>query len=69
MRQAVLDASEIRSSEDAYVDLLFETAPNHGAPFLTANAPRAFLDLNRGPDELDAALIEGVRRTAHNPRI
>lgn len=69
LRQAVLDASEIRSSEDAYVDLLFETVPSHGAPFLTANAPRAFLDLNRGPDELDSALIEGVRRTAHNPRI
>ena len=69
LRQAILSASEIRSSEDAYVDLLFETAPDHGAPFLTASAPRAFLDLNRGPDELDPALIEGVRRPAHNPRI
>ena len=69
LRQAVLNASQIRSSEDAFVDLLFENAPNHGAPFLAAKAPRAFLDLNRGPDELDSALIEGVRRTAHNPRI
>lgn len=69
LRQAMLSASEIRSSEDAYIDLLFETAPDHGAPFLTASAPRAFLDLNRGPDELDPALIEGVRRPAHNPRI
>lgn len=69
LRQVVLNASQIRSSEDAFVDLLFENAPNHGAPLLTANAPRAFLDLNRGPDELDSALIEGVRRTAHNPRI
>lgn len=69
LRQAVLNASQIRSSEDAYVDLLFENAPNHGAPFLTANAPRAYLDLNRGPDELDPALIEGVRRAAQSPRI
>lgn len=69
LRHAVLDASQIRSSEDAFVDLLFEDAPNHGAPLLTANAPRAYLDLNRGADELDSALIEGVRRTAHNPRI
>ena len=69
LRQAVLDANQIRSSEDAFVDLLFEDAPNHGAPLLTANAPRAFLDLNRGADELDSALIEGVRRAAHNPRI
>jgi N-formylglutamate amidohydrolase len=69
LRQAVLNASQIRSSEDAFVDLLFENVPNHGAPLLTATAPRAFLDLNRGPDELDSALIAGVRRTAHNPRI
>jgi N-formylglutamate amidohydrolase len=69
LRRAVLNASEIRSSEDAFVDRLFETVPDYGAPLLTANAPRAYLDLNRGPDELDSALIEGVRRNAHNPRI
>ncbi len=69
LRQVELDASQIRSSEDAFVDLLFENVPNHGAPFLTATAPRAYLDLNRGPDELDPALIAGVRRIAHNPRI
>ncbi len=43
MRQAVLNASQIRSSEDAFVDLLFEDVPKHGAPLLTANAPRAYL--------------------------
>jgi len=66
---AVLDRHEIRSSEDAFVDRLFATAPNHGAPLLTAGAPRAFVDLNRAAEELDPALIEGVRRVAHNPRI
>lgn len=69
LRDTVLDAGQIRSSEDAFVDKLYKAAPDHGAPLLTANAPRAFLDLNRGPDELDSALIEGVRRSAHNPRI
>ncbi|MGJ8588525.1 MAG: N-formylglutamate amidohydrolase [Yoonia sp.] len=69
LRRSVLNASEIRSSEDAFVDQLFAAVPDHGAPLLTANAPRAFLDLNRGVDELDQALIEGVRRNAHNPRI
>ena len=69
LRDTVLDASQIRSSEDAFVDLLFEDVPEHGAPLLCANAPRAFLDLNRGPDEFDSAVIAGVRRTAHNPRI
>lgn len=69
LRRSVLNEKEVRSSEDAYVDLLFENVPEHGAPLLMACAPRAYLDLNRGADELDSALIEGVRRSAHNPRI
>ncbi|WP_090207944.1 N-formylglutamate amidohydrolase [Yoonia litorea] len=69
LRKAVLDAHQIRSSEDAFVDQLLASVPHHGAPLLTALVPRAYLDLNRGPDELDSALIEGVRRNPHNPRI
>jgi N-formylglutamate amidohydrolase len=69
LSRAALDPQEIRSSEDAFLDRLFDAAPLHGAPLLLAGAPRAFVDLNRAPDELDPALIEGVRRTAHNPRI
>lgn len=69
LRRAVLNANEIRSSEDAFVDQLFAAAPSCGAPLLTAHAPRAYVDLNRGADEFDSALIEGVRRSAHNPRI
>jgi N-formylglutamate amidohydrolase len=69
LQRTILNASEVRSSEDAFVDVLFENVPNHGAPLLTANAPRAYLDLNRGADELDSALIQGVRRTAQNPRV
>jgi N-formylglutamate amidohydrolase len=64
-----LDALAIRSSEDAFVDRLFAAAPDHGAPLIAARAPRAYLDLNRAPDELDPALIAGVTRIAHNPRI
>jgi len=67
--RADLDAHAIRSSEDAYVDLLFDCAPAHGAPLLRAQASRAFVDLNRAADELDPALIEGVRRPVHNPRV
>lgn len=69
LARTILDEQEVRSSEDAYVDNLFRTAPDFGAPFLTAKAPRAFLDLNRAPEELDPALIEGVRRISHNPRV
>lgn len=67
--RAELDSRAIRSSEDAFVDLLFDAAPLHGAPLLRAGASRAYVDLNRAADELDPALIEGVRRPVHNPRV
>lgn len=69
VRRSALDRHTIRSSEDAFVDRLFDSAPNFGAPLLLARAPRAFIDLNRSSDELDPALIEGVRRHGHNPRV
>ena len=69
LRKAVLDENQIRSSEDVFVDQLFRSAPDFGAPLLTALAPRAYVDLNRAPEELDQALIEGVRRISHNPRV
>ncbi|WP_151719076.1 N-formylglutamate amidohydrolase [Gemmobacter serpentinus] len=69
LARSELDSRLIRSSEDAFVDDLFAAAPDHGAPLLLAHAPRAWLDLNRAPDELDPALIEGVSRPPHNPRI
>ncbi|MBY6160529.1 N-formylglutamate amidohydrolase [Mameliella alba] len=65
----ILDAHGIRTSEDAYVDRLFDCAPQFGAALLCANAPRAYVDLNRAADELDPALIEGLRRGGHNPRV
>ena len=69
LRKSVLDERAIRSSEDAFVDRLFDGAPNAGAPLLLAGAPRAFVDLNRSPEELDPALITDLRKVAHNPRV
>jgi N-formylglutamate deformylase len=66
---SVLDRHAIRSSEDAFVDELFSCAPEFGAPLLAAETPRAYVDLNRAADELDPALIEDVKRGAHNPRV
>ncbi len=40
-----------------------------GAPLIAARVPRAYIDLNRAADELDPALIEGVVRAPHNPRV
>jgi N-formylglutamate amidohydrolase len=69
LRSSVLDERTIRTSEDAFVDQLLDCAPALGAPLLAAVAARAFIDLNRAADELDPALVDGVRISAHNPRI
>ena len=66
---SLLDDHLIRSSEDAFVDQLFASAPDHGAPLLLADVPRAYVDLNRAHDELDPALIAGLRSAPQNPRI
>jgi N-formylglutamate amidohydrolase len=71
---ALLEASlltplQLRSSEDAFVDELFGAAPAHGAPLIAARVPRACIDLNRAPDDLDPALIAGTSRRFLNARI
>lgn len=69
VNKTILDELVLRSSEDAFVDRLFDCAPEFGTPFLAARFPRAFVDLNRAPEELDPALIAGIRRTGQNPRV
>lgn len=69
LQASQLDERQIRSSEDAWIDDLWGAAPGAGAPLLAAVMPRAFVDLNRSPDELDPAVVDGVRHVAHNPRI
>lgn len=55
--QSGLDHLSIRQSEDAYVDELFESVPWLGAPLLRAHFPRAYLDVNREPYELDQSMF------------
>lgn len=52
-----LDAIAIRRSEDSFVDQLFAESARAGAPLLAANFPRAYLDVNREPYELDPAMF------------
>jgi N-formylglutamate amidohydrolase len=52
-----LDRVSIRRSEDCYVDELFAGAAALGAPLLSANFPRAYLDVNREPWELDPRMF------------
>lgn len=52
-----LDAHRIRLSEDCFVDRIFEDVPAIGAPLLKAHFPRAYIDLNREPYELDPSMF------------
>ena len=50
---AKLDPLHLRRSEDAFMHQIFAAAPAYGAPLIAANYPRAFVDPNREPYELD----------------
>lgn len=52
-----LDARAIRRSEDSYIDEIFADAPSLGLPFLCAEFPRAFLDVNREAFEFDPGMF------------
>ena len=54
-----LDALTLRRSEDAFVDELFAPCVSFEASLMRANFPRAFLDVNREPFELDPLMFEG----------
>jgi N-formylglutamate amidohydrolase len=54
-----LDAMALRRSEDAFVDELFAPVVELGAPLMRAHFPRALLDLNREPYELDPRMFDG----------
>ncbi len=59
VEKARLSLQSLRRSEDAYVDRLFESCVDLGAPLLVAEFPRAFLDVNREPYELDPRMFDG----------
>lgn len=63
-----LPINALRSSEDAFVDQLIESAPEFGAVTLTARVPRCIVDLNRGADEIDPLVVRGVPRHPLNQR-
>lgn len=54
-----LDRKSIRRSEDFFVDELFSGVVQLGAPMLAAQFPRAWLDVNREPYELDPRMFDG----------
>ena len=55
-----LDQTTLRRSEDAFVEELFDSARELGAPMVVARFPRAYLDANRAPAELDPGMFDGA---------
>jgi len=53
-----LDLLALRRSEDSFVDELIAAAPKFGIPLLRALFPRAYIDPNREPFELDPDMFE-----------
>ncbi|MGD9740566.1 MAG: N-formylglutamate amidohydrolase [Bauldia sp.] len=63
-----LDAATIRRSEDSFVDELILPAAELGMPLLRAHFPRAWLDVNREPFELDPRMFSGALPSYANIR-
>ena len=57
LRRIRLDPLAIRRSEDCFVDELFAGVVARGAPLLSAHFPRAYVDVNREPYELDPSMF------------
>ena len=67
-----LDWTTLRGSEDAFIDEVFAAVPEFGAPLLRAHFPRAYVDVNREPYELDAEMFSDQlpdHVTTKSPRI
>jgi len=67
-----LDPLTLRRSEDSFVDEIFGAAPLLGAPLLSVSFPRAYLDVNREPYELDPTMFSDALPpyvNARSPRV
>lgn len=69
LAESRLDAQNLRSSEDAFVDRLIQPALDHGAVTLTSRVPRSMVDLNRSPDEMDPLVVSGAVPRNMSPQI
>ena len=54
---STLDLLHLRRSEDTFMNQIFAAASAYGAPLIAANYPRAFVDPNREPYELDPKMF------------
>jgi N-formylglutamate amidohydrolase len=72
LRMTRLSPAALRKSEDCFIDELFMSCVDHGAPMLRALCPRAYIDLNREAYEFDprmfACELPGYMNTS-SPRV
>ena len=72
LRMTRLSHAALRKSEDCYIDELFMSCVEEGAPLLRALVPRAYIDLNREAYEFDprmfATELPGYMNTS-SPRV
>jgi N-formylglutamate amidohydrolase len=57
LQRSCLAETELRRSEDSYIDELFESCVAFGIPLLKALVSRSYVDLNREPHELDPRMF------------
>lgn len=57
LRASRLDPITLRKSEDSFVEEIFGDGPRSGAPLIHALFPRAYVDVNREPYELDPRMF------------
>jgi len=63
------DPQILRHAEDTHVADLWEGAMAAGAVLLEAHFPRAYVDANRAPDDMDPAQMEGTYPSVLNPTV
>jgi N-formylglutamate deformylase len=65
---ARLDLTQLRRSEDSFVDQLFTGVVRRGFPLMRAHFPRCYVDVNREPYELDPRMFDGRLPSFANTR-
>src|SRR6266576_5559576 len=63
-----LELTQLRRSEDSFVDELFMGVVRRGYPLMRAHFPRCYVDVNREPYELDPRMFDGRLPSFANTR-
>jgi len=58
---------DVKSSISMYLETLFEAAPAHGAGWIFACIPNAYIDANRHESDIDPSLIEDAEPGEFQP--